>query len=67
MKTNDQRLFRYKMSLDHHMLIILIQKIWYRDFRGGGRSSARETAMRVAAGAVAKKFYLKRELKYKRI
>lgn len=26
-----------------------------RDYRGGGRSSARETAMRVAAGAVAKK------------
>ena len=27
-----------------------------RDYRGGGRSSARETAMRVAAGAVARKF-----------
>ncbi|MCH9742577.1 MAG: chorismate synthase [Proteobacteria bacterium] len=27
-----------------------------RDFRGGGRSSARETAMRVAAGAIAKKW-----------
>lgn len=27
-----------------------------RDYRGGGRSSARETAMRVAAGAIAKKF-----------
>jgi len=27
-----------------------------RDYRGGGRSSARETAMRVAAGAVAKKY-----------
>ena len=26
------------------------------DYRGGGRSSARETAMRVAAGAVAKKY-----------
>ena len=26
-----------------------------RDYRGGGRSSARETAARVAAGAVAKK------------
>jgi chorismate synthase len=31
-----------------------------RDYRGGGRSSARETAMRVAAGAVAKK-YLKEQ------
>lgn len=27
-----------------------------RDYRGGGRSSARETAIRVAAGAIAKKF-----------
>ena len=32
------------------------QKYGFRDYRGGGRSSARETAMRVAAGAVAKKF-----------
>jgi len=32
------------------------QKYGIRDYRGGGRSSARETAMRVAAGAVAKKF-----------
>ncbi|WP_221801269.1 chorismate synthase [Oceanobacter mangrovi] len=31
------------------------QKYGFRDYRGGGRSSARETAMRVAAGAVAKK------------
>lgn len=31
------------------------QKYGVRDYRGGGRSSARETAMRVAAGAVAKK------------
>lgn len=30
------------------------QKYGIRDYRGGGRSSARETAMRVAAGAVAK-------------
>ena len=33
-----------------------IQKYGIRDHRGGGRSSARETAMRVAAGAIAKKF-----------
>jgi len=31
-------------------------KYGIRDHRGGGRSSARETAMRVAAGAIAKKF-----------
>lgn len=32
------------------------QKFGFRDYRGGGRSSARETAMRVAAGGIAKKF-----------
>ncbi len=31
------------------------QKYGIRDYRGGGRSSARETAMRVAAGAIARK------------
>lgn len=38
------------------------QKYGIRDHRGGGRSSARETAMRVAAGAIAKK-YLQHRLK----
>ncbi|MEA1081915.1 chorismate synthase [Marinobacter qingdaonensis] len=33
-----------------------MHKYGFRDYRGGGRSSARETAMRVAAGAVARKF-----------
>ena len=32
------------------------QKYGIRDYRGGGRSSARETTMRVAAGAIARKF-----------
>jgi chorismate synthase len=32
------------------------QKYGFRDYRGGGRSSARETATRVAAGAIAKKY-----------
>ena len=32
-----------------------MQKYGIRDWRGGGRSSARETAMRVAAGAIARK------------
>ncbi|PHS23181.1 MAG: chorismate synthase [Methylophaga sp.] len=36
------------------------QKYGFRDYRGGGRSSARETAMRVAAGGIAKK-YLKQQ------
>ncbi|MBV1786534.1 chorismate synthase [Marinobacterium sp. D7] len=35
------------------------QKYGIRDYRGGGRSSARETAMRVAAGALAKKVLAK--------
>lgn len=37
------------------------QKYGERDYRGGGRSSARETAMRVAAGGIAKK-YLREKL-----
>ena len=37
------------------------QKYGFRDYRGGGRASARETAMRVAAGAIAKK-YLKQKM-----
>ncbi len=36
------------------------QKYGVRDYRGGGRSSARETAMRVAAGAIAKKYLLEK-------
>jgi chorismate synthase len=36
------------------------QKYGIRDYRGGGRSSARETAMRVAAGAIARKFLQER-------
>ena len=35
------------------------QKYGVRDYRGGGRASARETAMRVAAGAIAKKYLFK--------
>ena len=35
-------------------------KYGVRDYRGGGRSSARDTAMRVAAGAVAKKYLKER-------
>jgi len=34
------------------------KKYGFRDYRGGGRSSARETAMRVAAGGIAKKYLL---------
>ncbi|MEY2633211.1 MAG: hypothetical protein RIR00_1865 [Pseudomonadota bacterium] len=37
-----------------------IQKYGLRDHRGGGRSSARETAVRVAAGAIARKWLQQR-------
>jgi chorismate synthase len=36
------------------------QKYGIRDYRGGGRSSARETAVRVAAGAIARKWLRER-------
>ena len=38
------------------MLILPMKKYGVRDYRGGGRSSARETASRVVAGAIAKQF-----------
>jgi chorismate synthase len=37
------------------------QKYGFRDYRGGGRSSARETSARVAAGGIAKKYLRERE------
>lgn len=36
------------------------QKYGFRDYRGGGRASARETAVRVAAGAIARKWLAER-------
>ncbi len=36
------------------------QKYGFRDYRGGGRASARETAVRVAAGAIARKWLRER-------
>jgi chorismate synthase len=39
-----------------HADYVYDHKYGFRDYRGGGRSSARETAMRVAAGALAKKY-----------
>ncbi len=38
------------------------KKYGIRDYRGGGRSSARETAMRVAAGAVARKILAREKI-----
>ena len=39
-----------------HADYVYTQKYGFRDHRGGGRSSARETAVRVAAGAIARKW-----------
>ncbi len=39
-----------------HADLTYLEKYGIRDYRGGGRASARETAMRVAAGAIARKF-----------
>lgn len=61
----DQRSKDYSEIMDRfrpgHADYTYQQKYGVRDYRGGGRSSARETAMRVAAGAIAKK-YLKHRL-----
>lgn len=61
----DQRSKDYSEIMDRfrpgHADYTYQQKYGVRDYRGGGRSSARETAMRVAAGAIAKK-YLKQRL-----
>jgi chorismate synthase len=56
----DQRSRDYAKIMDRfrpgHADYTYQQKYGLRDYRGGGRSSARETAMRVAAGAIAKKY-----------
>jgi chorismate synthase len=56
----DQRSKDYSKIMDRfrpgHADYTYQQKYGLRDYRGGGRSSARETAMRVAAGAIAKKY-----------
>ena len=56
---NDQKSHDYQEIKDKfrpsHADYTYFKKYGIRDYRGGGRSSARETAMRVAAGAVARK------------
>ena len=56
---NDQRSKDYSKIKDifrpGHADFTYWSKYGIRDYRGGGRSSARETAMRVAAGAIARK------------
>lgn len=60
----DQRSKDYAKIMDRfrpgHADYTYQQKYGIRDYRGGGRSSARETAMRVAAGAIAKKYLSRR-------
>jgi chorismate synthase len=59
-RNQDQRSKDYSEIMDRfrpgHADYTYNQKYGFRDYRGGGRSSARETAMRVAAGGVAKKY-----------
>jgi chorismate synthase len=59
-ENTDQRSKDYSDIMDRfrpgHADYTYHQKYGVRDYRGGGRSSARETAMRVAAGAIAKKY-----------
>lgn len=63
-ENTDQRSKDYTNILDRfrpgHADYSYQQKYGMRDYRGGGRSSARETAMRVAAGAIAKKYLQQR-------
>ncbi len=63
-QNTDQRSKDYSKIMDRfrpgHADYTYQQKYGLRDYRGGGRSSARETAMRVAAGAVAKKYLRER-------
>jgi chorismate synthase len=59
-ENQDQRSRDYANIADRirpaHADYTYMHKYGARDYRGGGRSSARETAMRVAAGAIAKKY-----------
>ena len=59
-ENEDQRSRDYEKIKDRfrpgHADYAYNQKYGFRDYRGGGRSSARETVMRVAAGAIARKY-----------
>lgn len=63
-ENEDQRSRDYEKLKDRfrpgHADYTYQQKYGFRDYRGGGRSSARETVMRVAAGAIARKFLRER-------
>lgn len=59
-ENKDQRSKDYRDIKDKfrpgHADYTYVQKYGIRDYRGGGRASARETTMRVAAGAIARKY-----------
>src|SRR5210317_1238350 len=63
-ENEDQRPRDYSEIMDRfrpgHADYTYQQKFGFRDYRGGGRSSARETVMRVAAGAIARKYLRER-------
>jgi len=63
-KNEDQRSRDYEKIKDQfrpgHADFTYFKKYGRRDYRGGGRSSARETVMRVAAGAIARKYLAER-------
>ena len=63
-ENTDQRSRDYEKIKDRfrpgHADYTYQQKYGFRDYRGGGRSSARETVMRVAAGAIARKYLWER-------
>ena len=63
-ENTDQRSRDYEKIKDRfrpgHADYTYQQKYGFRDYRGGGRSSARETVMRVAAGAIARKYLQER-------
>jgi chorismate synthase len=63
-ENEDQRSRDYEKIKDRfrpgHADYTYQQKYGFRDYRGGGRSSARETVVRVAAGAIARKYLLER-------
>ena len=54
MRSRDYETIKYKFR-PGHADFTYFKKYGIRDYRGGGRQSARETASRVAAGAIAKK------------
>jgi chorismate synthase len=63
-QNEDQRSYDYEKIKDRfrpgHADYTYQHKYGFRDYRGGGRSSARETVMRVAAGAIARKYLAER-------